>query len=114
MQGIGGDDASFDPHWRQELRDNREFVLLLSHHLLFEHQPGARLIERHLMHLALIGGLMPQRPTERLAIEGHMHMRCAFGLPDQTARFVSTALHRPYSRQQLRDHLVHLLGIERL
>ena len=36
MYGISRDDAAFDQHWRQELRHNREFILLLPRHLLFE------------------------------------------------------------------------------
>ena len=54
MQGIGRDDTPFDQHGRQELRHNREFILFLPGHLLFEQHARLRVIERQLMHLVLI------------------------------------------------------------
>jgi hypothetical protein len=92
VQGIGTDDASFDPQRCQKLRHDREFILLLSRHLLFEQQPGLGFIQAELMHRLLVGLLMAQRATQGLAIEGHMHMLLACCLSCQAARFVSTAL----------------------
>ena len=45
MQGIGTDDASFDPHRGQKLRDDAQFILFLARDLLFEQQARLRLIE---------------------------------------------------------------------
>ena len=58
MHGIGRDDASFDQHGGQELRHDREFILLLPSHLLFEQHAGLRVIERQLMYLLLISRRM--------------------------------------------------------
>ena len=113
VQGIRTEDTATDPQRRQELRDDGEFILLLSRHLLLEQQARPGLIQAQLMHLALIGLLMAQRAAQGLAIQRHMHMLLAFCLSSQTAWFVSALLGRRHSGQGLHDHLIHLLGVHR-
>ncbi len=112
MQGISTQDTATDPQRRQELRDDGEFILLLSRHLLasaaspswFHTSPTGASCADRVAHGPACRGI-------RLAIQGHMHMFLALGLPHQPTRFIPTALARPHTGERLREQRIDLLGI---
>jgi hypothetical protein len=111
VQGIGADDAAFDPQRDQKLGDPAQFILFGPHDLFFEQDACPDLIESHLMHLLLVFGQMRKRPAQGLVIQGHMNVLFSSALSHQPARFLSTAFRCRRSDQQLREYLIDLLRI---
>jgi len=72
MEGIGAHHSSFDIQGREELADPALFTLFVSHHLLFENDPGAGFVQRHLVHLLLAFRQVLLCPPQRFAVQSHM------------------------------------------
>ncbi len=101
MQGIRAHDPPFDIQGLEKLLHARLLTLFLFHHLFFEHDARACLIQTHLMHLLLIRSLVLLGASQGFAIQGHMLL-----FPWRTVRGTQ-------AREEGHQHLVHLLGVHR-